>query len=153
MFRVYTDPSPCPRFLSRMSVSEHVATCSDFLGHGRPSLSEVVQYAYSCGRYCRLPKWGWPRMTSDPSLGCSVNTILSGARTRTRTPVCERVFSEVIDHPDSNDSAVRQRTPRPWQWAGIRRCSASAPPARPIQTWPVQTSAATLPNHAGAPPT
>ena len=55
--------------------------------------------------------------------------------------------------PDSNDSAVRQRTPRPWQWAGIRRCSASVPPACPIRTWPVQTSAATPPRHAGAPPT
>ena len=63
-----------------------------------------------------------------------------------------RVMSYLYD-PDSNDSAVRQRTPRPWQWAGIRRCSASVPPACPIRTWPVQTSAATLPRDAGAPPT
>ena len=32
-------------------------------------------------------KWPGPRMTSDPSLGCSVNTILSGARTLTRTRI------------------------------------------------------------------
>ena len=90
MFRVYTDPSPCPRLLSRTSVSELVATCSDFLGHGRPSSSEVMKRACS-----KLPvhvvatkfgpKWQRTRMTSDPSLGCSVNTILSGSRTRTRT--------------------------------------------------------------------
>ena len=36
-------------------------------------------------RYCRLPKWPLPQVTSDPSLGCSVNTILSGSRTLTRT--------------------------------------------------------------------
>ena len=65
----------------------------------------------------------------------------------------DRWIPRTNGHPDSNDSAVRQRTPRPWQWAGIRRCSASVPPACPIRTWPVQTSAATLPRHAGAPPT
>ena len=47
MFHVYTDPSPCPKFLSRTSVCELVATCSDFLGLGRPSASEVVQCACS----------------------------------------------------------------------------------------------------------
>ena len=47
MFRVYTYPSPCPRFVSHMSVSELVAPCGDFVGRGRPSSSEVVQYACS----------------------------------------------------------------------------------------------------------
>ena len=30
MFRVYIDPSPCPRFLSRTFVSEVVASCGDY---------------------------------------------------------------------------------------------------------------------------
>ena len=87
IFRVYTDPSPSPRFLSRTSVSELVATYSNFLGGGRPSTSEVMKRACS-----KLPvhvfatkfgpKWPWTRMTSDPSLGCSVNTVLSGSRTQ-----------------------------------------------------------------------
>ena len=79
-------------FLSRTSVSELVATCSDFLRHRRQSSSEVVQCA------CSKPpvhvvatvgyqKWPLPRVTSDPSLGYSVNTILSGARTLTRTRI------------------------------------------------------------------
>ena len=42
MLRVYTDPSPCPRFLSRMSVSKLVPTCSDFLGRRHPSSSAHV---------------------------------------------------------------------------------------------------------------
>ena len=33
MFHVYTDPSPCPRFLSQTFVSELVATCSDLTSH------------------------------------------------------------------------------------------------------------------------
>ena len=45
----------------------------------------MLKAACSHGRYCRVPKMA---MTSDPimhsSLGCSVNTILSGAWTRTR---------------------------------------------------------------------
>ena len=45
MFRVYTNPSPCPRFLSRTSVSEIVTTCSDFLGRVHPTSSKVVQCA------------------------------------------------------------------------------------------------------------
>ena len=84
MFRVYTDPSPCPRFLSRTSVSELIATCNNFLRCGRLSSSEVVQCACpkaacSHGRHCRLPKWPSPRITSDPSLRCSVNKTLSEA--------------------------------------------------------------------------
>ena len=47
LFRVYTDPSPCPRLLPRMSLSQLVATCNDFLGHGRTNSSEVVQCACS----------------------------------------------------------------------------------------------------------
>ena len=43
MFHVCTDTSLCPRFLSRMSVSELVTTCSNILGHGRFISSEVVQ--------------------------------------------------------------------------------------------------------------
>ena len=42
MLRVYTDPSPCPRFLSRMSASKLVPTCSDFLGRRHPSSSAHV---------------------------------------------------------------------------------------------------------------
>ena len=72
-------------------VSELIATCSDFLGRGRPSSSKVVQCACSkppvhvVANY-RLPKWpwAWPWMTWDPSLGSSVNKTLSGARTWTR---------------------------------------------------------------------
>ena len=87
MFCVYTDPSPCPRLLPRSSVSELVTTCSDFLGHGRPSSSKVVQCACSkppvhVVTTAGYQKWPLPGVTSDPSLGCSVNTILSGARTR-----------------------------------------------------------------------
>ena len=41
----------------------------------------MLKAACSHGRHCKLPKWPWPRMTSDLSLGCSVNTILSGAWT------------------------------------------------------------------------
>ena len=90
MFRVYTDPSPCPRLLSRTSVSKLVATCSNFLGHGRPSSSGVVQCACSkppvhVVTTAGYQKWPLPRVTSDPSLRCSVNTILSGSRTLTRT--------------------------------------------------------------------
>ena len=45
MFCVYTDPSPCQRLLSWMSVSKLVATCRDFLEHGRPLfLSCYMQY-------------------------------------------------------------------------------------------------------------
>ena len=90
MFRVYTDPSPNPRLLPWTSVSELIATCSDLLGHGRPSSSEVVQCACSkpplhVVATAGYQKWPLPRVTSDPSLGCSVNTILSGSRTLTRT--------------------------------------------------------------------
>ena len=88
MFRVYTGPSP--RFLSRTSVSELVATCSDFLGRGRLSTSKVMKWACSKPPVhvvaAKLgPKWPWTQMTSDPSLGYSVNTILSGSQTQTRT--------------------------------------------------------------------
>ena len=44
----------------------------------------MLKAACSCGHYCRLPKWPGPRMTSDPSLGCSVNKTLSGTWTRTQ---------------------------------------------------------------------
>ena len=40
----------------------------------------MLKSACSCGLYSRLPKWPCPLMTSDPSLECSVNTTLSGAR-------------------------------------------------------------------------
>ena len=88
MFLVHTDLNPSPIFLSPTSVSELVTTCSDFLGHGRPSSSEVVQCACpkatcSRGRHCRLPKLLWSWITSDPSLECSVNKTLSGAWTPT----------------------------------------------------------------------
>ena len=90
MFGVYTDPSLSLRFLSRNSVSELVATCSDFLRHGRPSTSGVMKRACSKALVHVVAtkfglKWSWTRMTLDPSLGCSVNTILSGSRTRSRT--------------------------------------------------------------------
>ena len=92
MFRVYTDPSLCPRLLPRTSVSELVATCSDFLGNGRPSSSEVVQCACSkppvyVVATAGYQKWPLSRVKSDPSLGCSVNTILSGSWTLTRTRI------------------------------------------------------------------
>ena len=88
-FRVNTYPSLCPRFLSRTSVSELVATCNNFLGCKRLNSSQVVQCACSKPPVrlvddCRPPKWPWPWMTSDPSLGCSINKTRSGARTRTR---------------------------------------------------------------------
>ena len=87
IFHVYTDPSPSPRFLSRTSMSELVATCSNFLGRGHPSKSEVMKSACSKPPVQVFatkfgPKWLWTRMTSDPSLGCSVNKVLSGSRTR-----------------------------------------------------------------------
>ena len=45
----------------------------------------MLKAACAHGRYCGLPKWPWPRITSDPRLGCSVNKTQSGARTLTRT--------------------------------------------------------------------
>ena len=39
MLCVYTDPSLCLRFLSRTSVSEEIATCSDFLRRGPGNLT------------------------------------------------------------------------------------------------------------------
>ena len=36
----------------------------------------MLKAACASGRYCRLPKWPWPRTTSNPSLGCSVNKTL-----------------------------------------------------------------------------
>ena len=71
-------------------VSELFATCSDFLGRRHPSTSEVMKRACSKPPVHVVatkfgPKWPWTQMTSDPSLGCSVNTILSGSQTRTRT--------------------------------------------------------------------
>ena len=47
MFRVYTDPSLCPRFLSWTYVSEFFATSSDFLRRGRPIYSKVAHWACS----------------------------------------------------------------------------------------------------------
>ena len=77
----------CPRFCLGRPVSELVATCSNFLGHGRPEFNQncamrMFKAACSRGCCCRLPKWPWPRMTSDRSLGCSVNRTLSGTRAR-----------------------------------------------------------------------
>ena len=90
MFWVYTNQSLCPRLLPRTSVSELVATCSDFLGHGRPSSSKVVQCACSKPLIHVVPTVGYqkrplPRVTSNPSLGYNVTTTHSGARTLTRT--------------------------------------------------------------------
>ena len=92
MFRVYTDTNPRARLLPRMSVSELMATCSDFLRHERPSSSKVVQCACSkpplhVVTTAGYQKWPLPLVTSDPSLGCSVNTILSGSRTLTQTRI------------------------------------------------------------------
>ena len=44
-----------------------------------------LDFATTCsrGRYCRLLKWPWPRMTSDTSLGCSVNKTQLGIWTGT----------------------------------------------------------------------
>ena len=90
MFGVYTDPSLSLRFLSWTSVSELDATCSDFLRHGRPSTSGVMKRACSKAPVHVVAtkfglKWSWTQMTVDPSLGCSVNTILSGSWTRSQT--------------------------------------------------------------------
>ena len=38
------------------------------------------------------PKLPWPRITLDPSLECSVNTILSGSRTQTQTLMRTRML-------------------------------------------------------------
>ena len=65
---------PCP------SSSLHVAISSDTDVRG--CAIRMLKAAWARGRYCRLPKWPWPRITSDPSLGCSVNKTRSGARTR-----------------------------------------------------------------------
>ena len=92
-FRVYTDPSPCPKiFVSDLrSSSLHVAIFSDAdVRVFRGCAMRMPNAACSCGRYCRLPKCPWPRMTSDPSLWCSVNKTLSGAWTRTRARLLAR---------------------------------------------------------------
>ena len=68
---------PCP------SSSLHLAISSDTDVRG--CAIRMLKAAWARGRYCRLPKWPWPRITSDPSLGCSVNKTRSGARTLTRT--------------------------------------------------------------------
>ena len=60
--------------------SDFLRGCSKFIWGCAMSMFKA---ACSHGRYCRLPKWPGPRMTSDPSLGCSVNKPLSGTRTRT----------------------------------------------------------------------
>ena len=92
MFLVYTDPSPC---MSKIFVSDvRVQACRRYmLRFPRTRTSEFVRgcamhmlkATCSHGRYCRVPKMA---MATDPimhsSLGCSVNTILSGAWTRTR---------------------------------------------------------------------
>ena len=65
MFRVYTDPSPCPRFLSRTSVSKLVATCSNFFGHGSLSSSKVVQCA------CSKPLFTWSLLWATKMAGAS----------------------------------------------------------------------------------
>ena len=44
----------------------------------------MLKAACARGCYCRLPKWPWPRITLDSSLGCSINKTRSGARTLTR---------------------------------------------------------------------
>ena len=44
----------------------------------------MLKAAGSRGRYCRLPKMA---RASDQSFGFSVNTILSGSRTLTRTRI------------------------------------------------------------------
>ena len=108
MFRVYTDPSPS--LSSRTSVSDLVATRSDFLGRGRPRSSEIVLCACSKPPVQVLAtagyqKWPGPRVTSDPSLGCSVNIILSGAWTLTRTRIlgqckCKCVLTHIHIHVD-----------------------------------------------------
>ena len=74
---------PCP------SSSLHVAISSDTDVRVRPRLCNA--HAQS-RRFTWLllqgyQKWPLPRVTSDPSLGCSVNTILSGSRTLTRTRI------------------------------------------------------------------
>ena len=86
MFRVYTDPSPCLRFLSwTSSVRAGHYVCWTRAFSPRNSARSfglavrILKAACSRGRYSRLPKLPWPRMISD-----SVNKILSGARTRTR---------------------------------------------------------------------
>ena len=74
---------PCP------SSSLHVAISSDTDVPGRPRSCNAHAQSH---RFTWLllqatkkhEKWPLPRVTSDPSLGCSVNTILSGARTLTQ---------------------------------------------------------------------
>ena len=69
-FCVYTDPSPSRRFLSQTSVSELVATCSDFLRRGRPRLWNA--HAQSSLFTWSLPNLvqndhglGWPRIRAS----------------------------------------------------------------------------------------
>ena len=67
MFRVYTDQSPCPSVLPRMSVSELVTTCSDFLVHGRPRLCNAhAQSRWFTWSLLQATKnghcLGWPRI-------------------------------------------------------------------------------------------
>ena len=65
---------PCPSSSLHVVISSDVdvqCTCS------KPPVHVVAT------RYCRLPKWPGPQMTSDPSLGYSVNKTLSGTWTRT----------------------------------------------------------------------
>ena len=82
MFHVYTDPSPSPRFLVSdvrvcPSPSLHVVISSDT---DVWSCAMNMLKAACASRGC-YQKWPWPRMTTDPSLRCSVNTTLSGTWT------------------------------------------------------------------------
>ena len=69
-----------PRFFFQTSVSELVATCSDFLGLRRLSSSEAMQCTCSQSRVLVVATAGYQNV-----LGCSVNKTRSGARTLTRT--------------------------------------------------------------------
>ena len=69
-----------------LSLTLHVAISSDADVWVRLRLCiPHPQTACSHGQKYRLLKWLLPRMTSDPSLGCSINTNLLRAWTRTRT--------------------------------------------------------------------
>ena len=73
MFRIYTDPSLCLRFMSRMSMSELVATCSNFRGHRRPRLCNV--HAQS-----RLFTWSILQTTKMAMSSADLVTIIATLR-------------------------------------------------------------------------
>ena len=75
MFRVYTDPSPCPRLLS---LTLHVAISSDADVRVRPRLCNA--HAQSHPFTWSLPRAIIMSMASDPSLGCIVKKLSQGLR-------------------------------------------------------------------------